>query len=802
MKNTNSIDHYDIFKCDKGIPFNKSFSLIPLLEYWEETIADNVQLKSAFETYIKNELKKYPYLQEPVRDMSVLEKHRKFIDTLMSVIFPPASCKNEIGLAVLPFSMDVVYATAGYRWFEKAIADSKKKMFYDQGNMILSVIYFRAYKVILKEFYDIDYNFDYPLVIPILDPETGLERHFKFTIDKRFVKIKNLKKIKPLTSNQKKMLMENTANLDIWRKIIPPENFEFQGFIINRAFDISDQETVRLLKDDLTIGSLMESKERFESVERRLQSLMNIPGIKMGLVGLEGGKRILVDCGFQTNKSLIFTNNDLHSSPQLNESIYGEVISDHNPHVLSDLTNLTKPTEIEKQIIDNGFKSFAVLPLIHQNKLLAVLELGVDKAGALFAINILKLNNILPLFSLSLIQSMEALNNRIQKVINENCTAIHQAVEWRFRQAALNYVRDELREGSAEMEEVVFDNVYSIYGLSDIRGSSTQRNFVIQSDLIDHLDHARDILFEAKKQAQLPVLDELIFRTQNYEIQIAKSLTSEDEAKVIEFLHYEIEPIFNHLAGLHPRIQKKVEEYHKMINPELGILYRKRKEFDESVAQITDMISTYLDEQEEVAQKMFPHYFEKFKTDGVDYNIYLGASLSNDKTFDTLYLKNMRLWQLMLMIGIVQKADRQKSELKMPLDTAHLILVQSQPISIQFRFDEKRFDVNGAYNVKYEIMKKRIDKALIKGTDERLTQPGKIAIVYSQGREIQEYYRYIEYLISKGLILGEVQDLELSELQGVQGLRALRINVNCDATAQENQPSDMMDDIAKVLASD
>ena len=86
---------------------------------------------------------------------------------------------------------------------------------------------------------------------------------------------------------------------------------------------------------------------------------------------------------------------------------------------------------------------------------------------------------------------------------------------------------------------------------------------------------------------------------------------------------------------------------------------------------------------------------------------------------------------------MVREAEALKDRLKVPLDTAHLILVQHTPLSIRFRFDEKRFDVDGTYNMRYEIVKKRIDKALIKGTHERLTQPGKIAIVYSQPKEAQ-----------------------------------------------------------------
>ena len=53
--------------------------------------------------------------------------------------------------------------------------------------------------------------------------------------------------------------------------------------------------------------------------------------------------------------------------------------------------------------------------------------------------------------------------------------------------------------------------------------------------------------------------------------------------------------------------------------------------------------------------------------------------------------------------------------------------------------DQKQFDVDGAYNVRYEIVKKRIDKSYIKGTTERLTQAGKIAIVYSNDSDATEY---------------------------------------------------------------
>src|SRR5260370_28860505 len=132
----------------------------------------------------------------------------------------------------------------------------------------------------------------------------------------------------------------------------------------------------------------------------------------------------------------------------------------------------------------------------------------------------------------------------------------------------------------------------------------------------------------------------------------------------------------------------------------------------------------------------------------------------------------------MVTCGAALRSQQLRDRLAVPLEATHLVLVQHAPLAIRFRFDEKRFDVDGAYDIRYEIVKKRIDKAVIKGASERVTQPGKIAIVYAQPSEAQEYRGYIEYLQHLGYLTREVEDLELEELQGVHGLRALRVTVD------------------------
>ncbi|WP_313779362.1 hypothetical protein [Flagellimonas onchidii] len=188
-------------------------------------------------------------------------------------------------------------------------------------------------------------------------------------------------------------------------------------------------------------------------------------------------------------------------------------------------------------------------------------------------------------------------------------------------------------------------------------------------------------------------------------------------------------------------------------------------------------LAALLDRKQVEAQEMFPHYFERYKTDGVEHNMYIGSSIANDRNFNELYLSNLRLWQLQVMCDMENKYYALKPKLPVKLDVASLILVYSTSLAIRFRMDEKRFDVDGTYNARYEIIKKRIDKSYIKGTNERLTQKGKLAIVYSQRKDEKEYMRYIKFLKSKGYFTNNIEIVELEGLQGVTGLKAIRAEI-------------------------
>lgn len=768
-----------------NFPFTSVLSLDGLITFWEQMTIDRECTSIGFASWLHAELAKAEDLRGAITDLGILEKHSPVMDALMTAVFPAASWESDLSCALVPFDLRVFYATPAFR--EKMMdADGQfLKKLVMSGEMFNHGKLIHAYLSILNRHYGIPVQFEYPIIASYFDDTLRIQRFFRLRFDGRFVDCKAVKPVKPLTDSERKFLFSNLDKPEALASIIPPDHFEFHGFIVINAVDVTDQELLSSLKVDLIERESLMTMERFRTLEQKIQSLLRRTDVRIGLAAMPP-KNTRLSYGRRIGYSFLLDDQCRKGCESFENSLYARAIKSSNFVVVDDLDTHADPSLVELQLRTMGVRSLGIAPLFHQGETVGVLELCSREPGAITPLSFMKLNEVLSLFGMAIKRGNDELENLVQAVIKEKCTAIHPSVEWRFRKAALNLIQGETAGTFSPMEPIVFENVYPLYGLSDIRGSSTQRNSAIRSDLLAHLAMAYSIIQEACTAKPLPYLDELCHRIEKTRGMIAQGVNAGDEVSIIDFLHNDVESLFDHLAGFSPHAASRIAEYKASMDPHMGFLYRTRKDFEESVTKINDIISTYLDQEQIQAQKMFPHYFEKYKTDGVDHGMYIGGSLVEDREFDVMYLKNLRLWQLMVICGIVRKTRAVRESLPMPLDTAHLVLVQQQPLSIRFRFDEKKFDVDGAYNIRYEITKKRIDKATLKGSEERLTQPGKIAIVYSQPRESAEYRRYIDYLHSAGYLQREVENLELEDLQGVHGLRALRVAVNLNAPAGDS----------------
>ena len=422
-------------------------------------------------------------------------------------------------------------------------------------------------------------------------------------------------------------------------------------------------------------------------------------------------------------------------------------------------------SKIEEALLANGVNNILLAPLIDGEETIGMLELAAPTPGMLNPISAHKVENVLPLFTAAVKRVKEEMATEVRAIIQEECTAIHPSVQWRFFQAGMNLLNRRRTDAKASMEEIVFKDVYPMYGMSDVRNSSVERNSAIQNDLQQNLKLAKGLLQKIYSSKKFPLIEEVIYKADEQLRKISRGLASGDESNVLEFLKLEINPLIEQFET-DESLKKLIDDYREHLDPQFGVVYKQRKSFEKSLALINHTIGSHLDEAEEEAQKMFPHYFEKYKTDGVEFTLYVGNSLVKNQTFDAFHLKNFHLWQLITMIGIHQKMEVLKPTLENELDITQLILVHDQPISIRFRADEKQFDVDGAYDIRYEIVKKRIDKAYIKNTGERLTQPGKIAVVYNQSKVEEEYKRYFRYLLGKKLVTGKLRSLNWKNSQG------------------------------------
>lgn len=772
------------------VPYKSVFDLRLLVEFWEE------KLKSvAGDTWTRQLWEKIaaaPELKAPVDDPATLEHHKELLAFMMGAVIPYAGGKSDLSAAVVPFQMEAFYSTPAfqqafnYRHLDELVSINVP------GSSYAFAATYKASLQVLKRFYGVELEHDRPLLITVKNPDTGLEKVYKVNVDDRFCRIIAKEAPEPIDPNILKFLTEKIYDLDLILQYIRPDNFEFHGFLVMHLVDVTQEEMLSAIKYDLIAKDAVGKPESFRSIQQKLRSIMSQPDLIIGLAYFDHNNN-LVQNNSHSNcwKSIAERNpNDCDFSG----SVYERSWMEKRYITIEDIETYPFRSKIEDSLLKNGIRSILLAPLVDGNETIGLLELASPRPGMLTQVCATKVENAIPMFTMAVKRVKSEMETEVRALIQEECTAIHPAVQWRFFEAGLRLMSKRRIHPEAKLEEIAFSNVYPFFGMVDIRNSSRERNAAIQQDLQENLRMAKRLLERLLAKVKLPLIEELIFRTGKHIVLANQNLSSGDEINVLEFIKREIHPVLDHFAG-DRGLSKWIEEYKAALDPKFGVIYKRRGAFEEALSQINAAVGEIVDQAEDSAQQMFPHYFEKYKTDGVEYTLYLGESLLQDRNFNEFYLRNFRLWQLILMCSIEQQMVQIKPTLKTPLDITQLILVHDQPVTIRFRADEKRFDVDGAYDIRYEIIKKRIDKARIKDEKariedemERLTKPGKIAIVYSQPKVAIEYKEYFSHLRGKNLITGEVEDFELEELPGAIGLRALRVTV---APVGTDVPQDM-----------
>ncbi len=742
----------------------------------------------------------HPELQNPIEDLALLETHREWMEMLLSIIFPPTASEHEMLFSVgLPFSYTTIYTS---RLFNLLFIEPGTKNIkipdVETGRDIEHDRLIGAYNLILKKYCNYHTPEFVSSVHPYHDPHSGLIKYMELQLDTRYIDVKYTGSHLPIPEDFINKKDHGLLSLEQLQHNIPLDQFAFEGIVIGRVIDVTETEVISQMKSELLNLNAFSEGVVYHKLQDLVQSLIGLKDIRIGITPFFKVNGHYVFSELHNSNSLLFKHYKAVMERDTVNDCCRELFMGTDKPIIYEKIDEERVNEIDYLgfYFDQGYRSLILAPLKHNGDLWGILEIGSDHEGKLNYKHIGRLDVAIPLFTRAIEKSAESLDNQIDKVIKEQFTAVQPSVEWKFTEAAYNYIIQKQQGKDPKPERIAFESVYPLYGAIDIRNSSVERSQSIQLDFIEQLQMAATVIKKAQATMPFPLLQEVQFKIDKHISCASDVLQSDEETTIHDFLQNQVASIFKHLKGTAPAIQKDIDGYFAALDKNMGMIYHHRKEFEESIAKINEQVSRFVDREQTSVQQIFPHYFERYVTDGVEFNIYIGQTLSPRKKFDELYLRNMKMWQLTTLAKASRLTHELCKQLSHPMKTTQLILAHSTPISISFRADERKFDVDGAGNIRYEIIKKRIDKVRIKDTNERFTQPGKVSIVYSQPKDAEEYAEYIEFLQNQKLLKPGIERHDLEELQGVVGLKGLRVDVQYedDNTVQSPPLSSMTDE--------
>jgi len=755
-------------------PFQIQLSFHKVIDDLAKVAADDSNERSVQAKALLEQVLQHPELYEGITDEAQTVENEEIIRKLLVDYFPPALTENEIKAVNIPYTnisfnhsarLKRILSHAGPD-FDMTIRDLDQHQFFINSCCL-----------ILNEFYGTKLDFGKPMFYDI-PTEEGVLKHYRILYNADFLEVLPTDNSVKLTPEDVDELLNNYDNLALWKEKFPEGSWLIKGFAMITLFDATVENAVSLLKEKLLSLNVSGLKGSTESIFR---SIYRIPDIEIGFMVFnnEENKFGAEAFGRQMLSYVVEDGPESDAASLLGDFIYKKVVTDKLYFAVSDVQQFLVEhpgNKAAQRLLSEKVQSFILAPIVKNNILLGVIEVVSFRPKELNSINAHRLEVVIPFLTDTVERLLSELENHVQAIIQDNYTSIHNSVYWKFRDEAQRFIFHEQQQKEYVLREVTFPDVYPLYGQVDIKGSSDARNLSIQKDLQEQLKVLLSFFDELKADQWL--CDS--FKAEKKQLakfyaELESPLRAATEQYINDYLQTFIHPVLRQIKQ--PERAEHIAKYFAEVNRRSGYFHANRRKYEKSIALINNMLADIIDYRQKEAQEKFPHYFERFKTDGVEHNLYIGSSISPKKIFSVSDLHNLRMWQLRVLCEMENAHFHVKDDLPYHLEVTTLLLVFHSSIAIRFRMDEKRFDVDGSYNARFEIVKKRIDKAHIKNTYDRIAQAGKICIVYFSDTEEKEYIYYIKLLQSENILEDDIELLEVEDLQGISGLKALRVKI-------------------------
>ncbi len=433
----NRIEEFKNFELP--LQLNISFKKIYLMlkEYTSENYKNHPFHTSA--KTVRKEVEKFPELINGFSDLSLLKKHEDLINILLEALFPEILTLNEIKAATVPFTFTSFKFTKRFENILKNAGDDfelKVRNFEDDQKYIMACTF------ILANVYNYPIDLKRPFFFDIPDKKLNLIKHYRVAFNGDFMDIIPTEKAPKITEKDIKNLLDNFENIDIWKEKFPKDSYIFNGFGIMNLFDVTIDENISAIQNDLLRGD----QNLNEDLQKHLSQFYNINDLKVGYSVFDYTNSNLEPSSLKKSSSFIITKDQNISCSNDNyfcKGIINKIFNNIQPIAISD---------VEKYGVDSNFNPFykklkkekigsiILLPIsTGKNNDLAVLEIASPRPYELNSINLNKLKDLIPVFESASKRASEEHLNTLEATIQEHYTSIHPSVKWRFYEAAEKY---------------------------------------------------------------------------------------------------------------------------------------------------------------------------------------------------------------------------------------------------------------------------------------------------------------------------------------------------------------------------
>src|ERR1700744_280838 len=468
-------------------PFQVKLSFHKLIERYKQLASFE---KGPIANSAKAKLKlsnSYPDLAEGIENEAKLSSMSKIIAQFLSDIFPIALTNEEIKAVTIPYQNKIFNPTAKFRYI---IASSSSPFEISLEGHDRDSFYIAACHLILKRFYGIEIGNQKPVYFHTSNEE-GVDKHYKVLYNFEYLEIIPSPGAPLVFQSDIENLIENYDKLAIWIIKFPPGSWILKGFTLITLVDVTEETAIAILKSNFL------GQRSFPNLQQNLNkifsSVFNIPGLNIGFSFFEQEDGMFSVSPFEEKVQSFLLNGmpQSHHIGVLCTHSYKKLIDDREHLIVPDISKFmeTYPESIiSVNLASQQVKSFIMTPIIKNDVLLGVLEVISFKAHQLNGFSAGKLDRVIPFIIDTLDRKLYELQNEIQAFIQDTYTRLDASVLWKFKKEAFNFLRCRNAGIEYHLKEIMFEDVFALYGQVDIKNSSAKRNECVRTDLTTQLE--------------------------------------------------------------------------------------------------------------------------------------------------------------------------------------------------------------------------------------------------------------------------------------------------------------------------